>query len=413
MFTFGAPPGLRVVAWFLVALAAGWLGYQFWRLTLQPGPLGAVDLRLRQLEVVEWFAGRPVYGALPNAVYPPASYLLLWPILGWPGPALARWIWALITLLALFPLCSLLTRHGGARPGDWRGLPALLALSSYPVGATIGNGQLGILVLLCLLAGLPLVFERDRSWLRDFVLATLFLLALVKPTLSAPFFWILVFAAGSLRPALLVGAGYAVSSCVASLFQNRNPLDLMRAWLERGLAGSSFGARHGEGSIRTVTGEAGAQMLQIKSVNLHSVLSFIGQKELLLPASLLVLALLGSWIFWNRKAGSAWVLIGVTALVTHFSFYHGWYDDLLLLLPLLALLRIRRGREPAPRLRTASGLLFVALSLSLLAPGGTYLLPHPWANVYVVAQALLWLLVLGFLVSLVRRPEPARPAVRT
>ena len=30
-----------------------------------------------------WFAGLPVYGSLEHADYPPASYAILWPALGW------------------------------------------------------------------------------------------------------------------------------------------------------------------------------------------------------------------------------------------------------------------------------------------------------------------------------------------
>jgi hypothetical protein len=100
----------------------------------------------------------------------------------------------------------------------------------------------------------------------------------------------------------------------------------------------------------------------------------------------------------------------VTALVARFSCYHGWYDDLILLVPLLAVLRISRVHPEVSRLRSVSRLLCIAMSLFLLAPGGSYSLPHPWNNVYVVGQAVLWLLVLGFLVFMVRRDPTCRPA---
>ena len=399
----GAPAALRLVACLLPAIAAVWLGYQFWRLVLQPAPLGAVDLRMRCHEVVSWFSGLPVYGLLNNAVYPPASYAMLWPALGWTSLTAARWIWAVLSLLALFQICSLLVRHGGESKA-WRGLPALVALASYPVGATIGNGQLGIIVLVCLLASLPLIARRDRSWFQDGCLAALFLVALVKPTLAGFFFWILLFSAGSLRPAMLTCAGYAGLTYVASLFRRAGPIDLMRRWLGQAEVGSAWGAGKGEGSIRLATDAAGAvgTQLQIKSVNLHSLLGFFGQKDQLLVATLLVLALLGLWIFWNR-GGSLWVLAGVTALVARFSCYHGWYDDLILLLPLLAVLRISRAQPQPGRLRRFSMLLCIAMSLFLLAPGGSYALPQPWSNFYVVGQAALWLFVLGFLIFMARR----------
>ena len=245
----GTALALRAVSWLLLAVATAWLGYQFWRLTLQTGPLGAIDLRMRWQEVNQWFDGRPVYGLLHNAVYPPASYALLWPVLGWSSTTTVRWIWAVISLIALFRLCSDLIRHGGGGEGAWRRLPALVALASYPVGASIGNGQLGLIVLPCLLASLPLIARRDRSWLGDGCLAALFLVALVKPTLAGFFFWMLLFTAGSLRPAVLVCAGYTGLTCVASLFQRQGPVALTRGWLDQAVKGSAWGADLGEGRM--------------------------------------------------------------------------------------------------------------------------------------------------------------------
>ena len=46
------------------------LGEEFWRLTWDPGRLGAIDLKFRYKEVHLWFAGKPVYSELDKAVYP-------------------------------------------------------------------------------------------------------------------------------------------------------------------------------------------------------------------------------------------------------------------------------------------------------------------------------------------------------
>ena len=59
-----------------------WLGYEFWRLLLQPSPPGAIDLLLRFSETQLWFSGQPIYGIKKTAVYPPASYFFLWPFVG-------------------------------------------------------------------------------------------------------------------------------------------------------------------------------------------------------------------------------------------------------------------------------------------------------------------------------------------
>src|ERR1700752_2359331 len=84
------------------ATAAFWLVYELTRLLARPEPhgLGAfaepggVDLLQRHEEVHEWFGGVSLYGVRATAVYPPATYAMLWPFLGWLGPTAARWSWA-------------------------------------------------------------------------------------------------------------------------------------------------------------------------------------------------------------------------------------------------------------------------------------------------------------------------------
>ena len=95
----------------LMSLAAViWLGYEFWRLLLQASPAGALDLMLRFTETRLWFAGQPVYEIEKTGVYPPATYLLLWPFLGWLNSMHARWLWALTSVLALAWLIGLFLR---------------------------------------------------------------------------------------------------------------------------------------------------------------------------------------------------------------------------------------------------------------------------------------------------------------
>ena len=160
---------LRFAILLMSVAALVWLIYQFWRL-LVPGPplwptspKGAVDLIYRHAEVHRWFAGLPVYGEMKTATYPPASYAMLWPLLGWLELAQARWLWACINLAALGWLAHLLVRESGAdRPAE-RLFIALLPLAAYSTGATIGNGQL-IVALMPLLIASPLRVQRARDW---------------------------------------------------------------------------------------------------------------------------------------------------------------------------------------------------------------------------------------------------------
>ena len=62
--------------------------------------------------------------------------------------------------------------------------------------------------------------------------------------------------------------------------------------------------------------------------NLHILLGYLGLQVYLLPASLLLLCLLGFWVYRYRHR-DIWLLIGVSALIARFWSYHRWYDDLL------------------------------------------------------------------------------------
>jgi len=397
---------MRLAILLMIGIAGIWISYETWRLLFQETPagnralmgaIGAVDLSLRHLEVNCWYAGEPIDRTLGNAVYPPASHLILWPFVGWLSFPTARWLWALVTLVALAFLIPLYSRSAGATSRQERWFLALIPLATYPVGATIGNGQLSILVFLCLLAALPRLRTNSISWKRDLAITALFLFALVKPTMAAPFFWIVLFSAGGLRPAALIGAGYAGLTWLSSIPQKNGPINLMNAWLGRGIHGSAWGAEHGEGSINTVAVEGGGEMLRITSVNLHSVMVYLGHAHLITIGTMLVLVLIGIWVWFHRNS-SIWLLMGVVAVVTRFYTYHGWYDDILLLFPLLALFRITRDSATySSATRVIAGVMFAATLVSILAPGGTYLLCFPWNNAFVVGQAALLLGAIGFL----------------
>ena len=137
-----------------------------------------------------WFAGLPVYED-EDAIYPPASYLMLWPLLGWLTLDQARWLWALTSMVAMIWLMILIVRESEAR-GPERLFIALLVPSIYATGATIGNGQLILHLLPPLITGILLI-RRKVTWLHDLLITLCFLVALAKPAVAAPFLWILLF----------------------------------------------------------------------------------------------------------------------------------------------------------------------------------------------------------------------------
>jgi hypothetical protein len=357
-----------------------WLGYEFWRLVWQSGEMGAIDLRQRHDEIQAWFAGKPVYGKIVTAVYPPASYAILWPLMGWLTVTAARWFWAATTAIALVWTVFLCVRESGAHTPLQRTFVGLMPLSMYATGATIGNGQLLVHILPVLVAGLLLLKSEESSRHQDLLAGALVLIALVKPTITAPFFWMVLFVPARLRPAMIVSIGYVALSFFAALFQKTGLFTLLFKWSDRAAVGVEWGTARG--------GVA----------NQHSWLETIKLEGLEGPSSLIALIILGFWIYRYRRA-DIWILMGVTALVARFWTYHMWYDDLLILLPMVTLFRIANQHAPVAAADRLAGPLLAITILTLLAPGGLYLLPMPWNKLYVVLQTITWAAVFIFLLN--------------
>jgi hypothetical protein len=351
------------------------LGEEFWRLTLDSSSIGAIDLKFRYIEVHRWFDGKPVYSELDKAVYPPASYVMLWPLLGWLGAVTpARWFWAATTLGALVWLVYLVVKESGADTKLERIFVALIPLSMNATGSTIGNGQLIVHIVPALLAGLLLLQERRRSWSKDILASIFILLALVKPSITVPFFWIVLFVSRRLRPALLITLGYIGLTLFAVSFQEPGLLSLLRGWLYR--------------ASEVTVGAAYA--------NLHTWLAVIGLKEWSLPTSLLTLLALGFWTYLNRLV-DIWLIIGVTAIIARLWTYHRWYDDLLILLPMIALFRIAKKAQSDNRSDIIAGILLAITLFSMLAPYRVQNLPSPWSLLFTGGHAIVWIVVLIFL----------------
>jgi len=395
---------LHVAVGFMSIAAVVWLGYECWRLLWgeapiwSTSPVGAVDLRALHQLVHEWFAGRPVYRDLSTAVHPPATYVLLWPLLGWLDLAPARWLWAVTTLVALGWLINILVRESGARCSVERAFVALLPYSIYATGAAIGNGQLIVHLLPMLVAGLLLLDRAGRPWQRDLLAWALILATLVKPPVSLPFLWLVLFAPRGGRTAAVVALGYGVLTVFAISFQHSTPVALLQGWLKRS---SSMAITGGYGNV----------------ANLHVWLGSLGLEKWILPSSLAILLALGMWSYRHRQCDIR-VRMGVTAVVARFWTYHRWYDDAVVLLPMVALFRMAKRRPSPGGEDVVGGLLLAVMLLFMLAPGGLFLFPPPWNTVYVFGQVAVWAMTLAWLLRTARaerlsgqaRAVPASPA---
>jgi hypothetical protein len=366
-----------------------WLGYQTWRLLWQPPPMGAVDLEQRWTETRSLFAGQAVYRVIGTASYPPASLTMLWPILGWPSFAIARWLWALLTVGALVWMARVVVRASGAATNAERRVAMLLPLAMYATGAATGNGQLTVPVVACLLASLPILLRENR--VRPLALAALgFAGALAKPSLAAPFFWMVLFRPKRPLWAIAIVAIYLGLTAVPGLVQPGGVIQLSHEFLSRTERDAAKGAAH--------YGHA----------DLHSWLGAVGRPDWDAAGSLVVLGLLGLWT-WRHRRADPWLLMSAAAFAARFWTYHGWYDDLLLLIPMIALFRLAK-QSTSDGQKVWAGSLLAAMLVSTLAPGGLYLLPAPWNEIYVAAQVVVWLAGCVFLLRAAARWGSASPA---
>lgn len=395
--------GTAVIAFAVLAMfaAACWrLGNELPRLLYDPD--GAFDLRLRHREVHRWVEGSEVYGDVERGDYPPASYLILWPLLGWLGPGPARWLWGATGVAGLGWLAVLMVRGSGARTRLEALFVALLPFSVYASSATLSMGQLINHVLPVLLAGLFLLRREGGRWSDDLLGSAMLVAALVKPTLSAPFYWIALFATRRLRPMVLVGLGYLALTALSVSFQSGPLIDTLTGWLaERPQA------LHGH-------------------TNIHKLLALMGLQEWMLPVSLGILLLSGWWICRHRRA-DYWILLGVAGLVAQFWAHHRLYDHLLILVPMVTLLRLSWRRPTSSRVGVVPALLFGLTWITVHAPATWLDAAPPLSTFMETVQAAVWLAVLIFLVRAARtsatsangapgphsRPgRPDRPATR-
>lgn len=351
-------------------VAAAKLGDEFRRLTIGEGEPGA-DLANLHAWVADWFAGRPLYALGDEALYPPATHVILWPLVGWLPLGPARWLWAATAALALAGGVALLGRIGDARTRTEWALVALLLLSINGTGVAVGNGQLVVHLMPALLGGLLLLAR--GTWPADLLAAGLLVLSLVKPSVSLPFL-VVVVAAYGVRPVALVALGYALLTWIAMRFQPGDLASAAEALLAKGTAAVARHPGHG---------------------NVHAILVALGLERWMAAGSAGVLALFGLWA-WRHRRADVWILAGMAGLVARFWTYHRTYDDVLVVLPAIALYRLATAHGDA-RDGLLARLVLGASVVAMLCPARLLLLPAPAGTVFRGAQHVVWLAMAAFL----------------
>ena len=331
---------LWLVTVLLAAAAAKRLLLQSRELVAGTSYAAAFDLHMRWVEASRWVADLPVYETTKTN-YPPATYALLAPLIGrleW--PTLRAW-WLVLCWAALVAL-SLMAASAVRRPAA-RALAAVLPGVAYGTALTLGVGQLGLAALACGLAAVLLA--RRRSGVRWSALAgALFALSMVKPTLTAPWLWLLLVAAAPLAAAAAV-ALYLAATLAALLSQPEPWGRVIAAWLDN----TQLHMGRGYGSV------ADAAVV-------------FGRASLALPLGIAALALFAFWS-WRWRRADIWLLLGAGAVVARICTYHYYVDDLLALVPMIALLRLATGPLPAPPpVPRVAGLVLAAAVVAELLP---------------------------------------------
>ena len=379
----------------MALLAAAKLTDEMLRLVRRHGYTAAIDLKLRYAEVHSWFAGIPVYVQSIDATYPPATYVTLWPLLGWLPLEPARWLWALTTVIALAVMVWFIVRESGASDAWERACAALLLLAMNQTGVVVGNGQLLLHVLPPLVIGLALIERGHGSWTDDALAAACLVFAMVKVTLAAPFLWLVLFAPRTmgqdrrwpfrLRPALLVATSYALLTVFAASFQDARLWQQLREWVR---IGGRVAERRGD------------------YANVSAWLIDAGFGRLALPAAIVLFVALGIWLY-RYRAADLWVRLGVTAIITRLWTYHRQYDDVMVVLALVALFRIvTSASEDAPdsrRVRAAAAALIAVTMFFALLPARLGTGPSPWREIYAVSHTTTWLGMLTYLCAYAAR----------
>ena len=341
-----------------------------------PGEIDAPD---HSRKLLEWWSRQR---------YPPATNVLLWPFVGWLDFEPAHWFWAVTSVAAIGWLIRLLERACAPGPGLERAFVLLLSLSMNATGVAIGNGQLTLHVLPALVAAVALLHRARGRWPAELGAAALIVFAFVKPSLAIPFFWLVIFVPGTLRPAMLVLTGYGALTLLAAAFQPTGVVALLRDWVAAGVEISA--SRH---------------TLPWSYASLHSWTASWGLQRWNFVSSLVMLAGLGVWTFLQRRR-DIWILLGVTGVVARLWTYHGTYDDVLILLPMVALFRIATHGAPASRDGVAAGVLLAITTLTMVMPVRLSHWPAPWWGFFTIGHAAVWIAVLIFLVNHARRLAP-------
>jgi hypothetical protein len=358
----------------LMILAAGRaLGDGFGYLLFLPMWHTSLDFDALYRYGIEWFSGRLIYRFHRDASYPPGTYVLLWPFIGWCKFEVARIIWACLDGALIAWLMWINIRESGAKSLVDRVFVGLMLPACGSMRTAIGNGQPIFISLVPVVAATFWLHRREAETRLGELKATLaFLAGLIKPHLVVPMFTAAAVSPSRRRVLVWAGAAYLGATLFATSFQLADPVTLFRWWLRRVQGASTSASWAGSG--------AGA--------NVHSWMAAPSLASLRLYVSFGILGLFAVWSYFYRRTDPL-LMLGIGAAVARLWTYHRSYDDVLMVLPAVALYRIAATGTGREAWRFAAGGLLAVLLGSLV--GLRFLDPLH------AAVGVIWPLVLVFL----------------
>jgi len=255
---------------------------------------------------------------------------------------------------------------------------------------------LGIQALVLMIIALLMLRKKKKNIFNDILISLVTVLALVKPSVTAPFFWIFILVYPNYRIVLFTVGIYIILTIIPFYFRGMNIFDYL-FYNENSLAFSTMLKQTYINVVSgTIYGSAGGGY-----ANLHSLFGYLGISRFNLIASEISLILFGLWTYLNRKA-DFWLLLAVTALFSRLWMYHRVYDDILLIVPMITLFRLIKLEKLSINIRQSSLIMLIITTVSMLAPARLQLIA-PWSYFFIWGHIIIWFVLLFFFLYLIRK----------
>ncbi|MGM0589532.1 MAG: hypothetical protein ACQETE_14010 [Bacteroidota bacterium] len=334
-----------------------------------------VDLALRwwrfQRLIVEQ---ENIYLTISDAAYPPSSYALMGPFLGWYPYNIVDEIWALVNIIALifsgYIVYKLIEEKGIAYQISLLAIPLFLSFQS--LGMVLGVGQITILYVSLLLLVVYIGYAQPfNKWINLLVSSILLAISMGKFSLIIPICFVFLFDKrfrgilfGAVGINVLISWYIAIQlettiwAIIADIYQNTK------------------------------------EIVALGSIDVHSMLHHLGiSPDYSAFVSLLFLLLLVHFLISLQKNNTIFLKLAIAAIIARFWTYHAHYDNIVLVFLLIyAFQQLDMVSQFTwIDLLDAKILWVLLIWLSLAIPARFLTADPPFYGVFLGFQVIIWL----------------------